>query len=591
MNSRRHPVIVWLLLISGFLAPLFCLGTYYIYLAELVAILSIAAIGLRQFVAFSNQLAFSQAAMMALGAYGTALLSTGLAPALPGPAGAVATLVLGILAGVAAATIIGAVIVYPALRLRGPYFSMVTIAFGWIVWRIAIEWVPVTGGDLGISAIPNFAMSVGLPQQAQYLLSIAVLALAIFITARVAGSAFGVLQAAHRSDPVALSALGVRAHLIKLLLFCLASAWGSVAGALFAMQQSYVNPNSFDIFDAVFLLIAVLIGGVRSSIGAIVGVAIIFILPEFLHVLGTYRLSFYAILVLVVLLLARNGLLADPRAEGWRQRGVRRSRAPPQEGTKLQPQAMMVEDISKCFGSLRALDCVSAKVEGGVVEGIIGPNGSGKSTLLDIVSGYVERDDGSVTLDGSELPRTGLDKVGRLQVLRTFQNSRNFDDLTCRENILVALAATRFRNRRTDLIRAIFGRMTAEDVGLIEPTLAEFGLKHEADTPAGKLSQGHKRLLEIARVVAAQPRVLLLDEPTSGLDDKEIAGVIHAVDRCKGRGVAVFVVDHNMDFISAVADQVTALSAGKVIACGTPAEVLANPAVIEAYSGSGTRSA
>lgn len=587
MSSQRRSFGVWIVLAAAFVVPLACLGTYYIYLAELVAILSIATIGLRQFVAFTNQLAFSQGAMMAIGAYSTAILSTSTL-SLQGPGGVVGALALGAIAGVAASALVGAVVVYPALRLRGPYFAMVTIAFGWIIWRIIIEWVPVTGGDLGISAIPNLAAPMGLPAQAQYLLSIAFLALAGAFTGRVASSAFGVLQAAYRADPVALSALGVRAPMVKLLLFVIGSAWGGVSGALFAMHQSFVNPNGFEIFDSVFLLIAVLVGGVRSSLGAIVGVAIIFVLPEFLHIFDTYRLSFYAVLLLVVLLVARNGIVPDTRAESWRRRPRRRgARQNAPNDALSQRRNLVIEDISKCFGSLRALDQVSLAAAGGSVAGIIGPNGSGKSTLLDVICGYVERDGGSVTLDGKELPRTGLDEIGRLQVLRTFQKIRNFDELTCRENILVARAATRFRDRSIGLLGAILARMTAEDDDAVGQMLEDFGLKSDAETLAANLSQGHRRLLEIARIMAAEPHVLLLDEPTSGLNDREIADIKRAVLGCKRRGLAVIVVDHNMEFISAVSDHVTALSAGKVIAKGDASAVLASPTVREAYTGSG----
>lgn len=588
MSWPRNIPIGWLILIIVLPAPLLCFGTYYLYLAELVVIFSIAGVGLRQFVAYTNRLAFSQGAMMAIGAYSTALISTAGAQIVSGPAGTVAALAAGALVGMFAAALLGSLLVYPALRLRGPYFAMVTIALAWIVWRIAVEWTPVTGGDLGISAVPNLAVALGLPPQAQYFLSAALLAAAILVIGRIAGSGFGMLQAAYRADPVALSALGVRADLVKLLLFILCSALGGLAGALFAMHQSYVNPNAFEIFDSVFLLIAVLIGGVRSSLGAIVGVTIIYILPEFLHGLEDYRLSFYAVLLLTVLLIARDGLLRDAGGEPWRKRLTRRSPARDAEpAARAEAPRLTVANVTKCFGSLRALDGVSLAAGGGAVEAIIGPNGSGKSTLLDTICGFVERDGGSVALDSAELPPAGLDALARLGVMRTFQTVRNLDELTCRENILVALVASRFRNRRIDILRAVFSHLSRKDEQVSSQMLREFGLGQVAEVRAANLSQGHRRLLEIARVIAASPDVLLLDEPTSGLDDREVGEVISAVRRCKARGMAVVAVDHNMKFVSAVADHVTALEAGKVIAEGSAAAVLADPAVVKAYTGSG----
>jgi len=580
--------IPFLLIVIALAAPFVLPGTYYIYLAELVVIYAIAALGVRQFLATTNQLVFCQSAMMAIGAYSFALTARQFGDGITG-------LFIGLVAGLIISGAVSMALIFPALRLRGPYFAMITIAFGWIVWRTAIEWTAVTGGDLGISAIPNFAAALGLPPSAQYVASLAVLAAVSGILWRIGNSAFGVLQLAHSVDTMALAALGVRVDHIRLIAFVAGSCIGALAGAFFAMHQAYINPNGFEVFDSVSLLVAVLIGGVSRQVGTVIGVIAIYIAPEFLHALDAYRLLFYGALVLLMLNFAREGLLRDNRSQIWRR---------PFHGTgavgglvswleELHPGPrhthLKISGVQKHFGTIRALGGVDLDVRAGEVHGVVGPNGSGKSTLLDVASGLVPRDGGSVTLNDLKLPREGVDRIARYDMLRTFQKIRNFDTLTCRENVLAGIVAQRFRTSTFGIFRAMANRVATRDEERAQAILGSLGLAAHSDDLAAALPQGRRRALEIARILAAGPRVLLLDEPTSGLSRDERDEIARAILLCRDHGIAVILVDHDMELIEHLCDQVTALSVGRVIAQGSPQAVLADERFKADYFGGGER--
>lgn len=237
-----------------------------------------------------------------------------------------------------------------------------------------------------------------------------------------------------------------------------------------------------------------------------------------------------------------------------------------------------VQNVSKAFGGIHALNSCSISVEEGSITGLIGPNGSGKTTLFNVITGYEKVDTGTIRLRSQMITNVKPDKVFRLGIGRTFQLTRIFPRLTVMENMHVAA--------QREGIKELLSRWSSTHEQKRAQELLDFvGLSKLKDMPAANLSYGQKKLLEFAFVLIAEPQVILLDEPAGGINPTLIHQVAERIRTLNKQGVTFLVVEHNMEFVMGLCEKVTVMHRGANIAEGTPQEVRANPAVLEAYLG------
>ena len=577
-------VVAWLL-------P-YGLNSYAIHVVDVALIFAILAIGMGLAMGIAGQINLAQVAFFGVGAYATAILTTREGYGF-WPAAALAML---------AAAVIGFLVALPALRVQSHYLGIVTLglAIAFLNW---ITNAPIAGGAEGISAIPvppMFGINLFSEYLYYYLEAIAFLG-ALAFGLFVVRAPLGRRMRAMRDDALAAGAIGAEIPLLRMTAFVLASLYGGVAGVLYAGLIRYVAPETFSLATMFLLLAMVIIGGRQSLVGCVIGAIGLFLVREELTDFATSAQLAYGAVVVLMVVFAPTGLAGVPARlrAAWRKRhpqsSARAALRPFQPfpaaptASSSQTAILEVRGVGKRFRGLKALDDVSLTVLPGEIRGIVGPNGSGKTTLFNVISGLYKASAGQVLLDGrvvSGLPSYQLSQRG---VARTFQNLRLFGNLTVRENILVALDRTRTRSIwRYALWPIGVWRQDAALKGAAAALVDRFGLIDFAHAAPRSLPYGIQRRIEIARAMAAAPRLLLLDEPAAGLNGEEVGQLADIVRSIRASGVTVVLIEHNMGLVMSLCERVTVLSHGAVIAEGTPADVVATPAVIEAYLGDTT---
>jgi branched-chain amino acid transport system permease protein len=573
-----------IVVVGGAAVWYYSISPYFSRILALIGLAVVVACGLNLLTGVAGQLSLGHAGFYAVGAYTTALLTVRHGwPMLPTvPVAAVLCAALG------------AVMAASALRVRGPYLAMVTIAFGLIVHDVAVEFPEWTGGPAGVSPVPAPAVGAELTLTQVNAVILVLVALAVYTTSSLIRSRFGrALRAVHGNDLAAASA-GIPVVRMKRLAFVLSAVYAGVAGAFFAPVNSFVNPDPFTLELSILFLVMVIIGGTGTVWGPVLGAVALTLLDRSLSGIADYRLIVYGGVLLLALYVVPDGVAGTVR------RLVRRLRRragplPAAAPVELRPTwdavaagepLLRVESVSRHFAGLRALDDVSFDVHPGSVHAIVGPNGAGKTTVLNLVSGVDVPTSGRVVLAGEPLSGRSVHAVAADGVSRTFQNLALFADLTALDNVLIGLHL-RTRVRLAQALvrsRAVYreeDELRAEAMGLLEFV----GLADAALSRAGDLPQGHQRMLEVARALASRPRLLLLDEPAAGLNGTEVDELGRLITRVRDAGVTVLLIEHHMDLVLTVCDRVTVLDYGRVISEGSPAEVQRDKAVVEAYLG------
>lgn len=574
---------VVLLLILPLLQDPLQISDFLYFFVTAAAITALLTTALNLCMGFSGLLSIVHTGIFGVGAYCAGILATRLG----------LNTWLSMLGGVVGATLAGAVIAAISLRARALYFGMITLTFNLIIVGVAINAGKLTGGDTGLFGIPQpqlFGSDLG--SRGFYYLSLAVLAGALVLTRNLIRSRTGRSFLAVRESHDTASALGIAPFRTQLLAFTLSSVLAGAAGVLFATLNGFVSPTTADLSGGLILFIGVLLGGTGTVIGPVIGIALIVTVQHFLQNWAQYQQLVFGLVLLCAMLLIPAGVVgtwkrsrlgADPDAPGEPALEIAPVAEPPRQAPS--GPALSMTGISKRFGGVTALKSVDLEVDAGTVHGLIGPNGSGKSTLVSIATGALRADAGSIALFGDPAPGRPH-RAAAMGVVRVFQSPHIFERLSVLDNAMVGLHLDS-RQRLLDAVLRLpaFGRDERRLRGLARQRLAQVGLGELTGRPAGTLSHGQKRLLEVARCLGTRPRLVILDEPATGLTGQEVDSLASLITGLKRLGITILVIEHNVPFVMRVADRVTVLNQGTVLLAGDPSSVQQSPEVRAAYLG------
>lgn len=567
-----------------------------------------ATVGMGVYCGNSGVLSFGHLSFMAIGSYVSGLLTlptvlkhsvlpnlpdwlAQLQWALPG------ALVAALMVAVGVALLTGLLI----SRLEAASATIATLGLLIIVHGLIIGARDLTRGSQAFFGVPR---DTGLWLAAGA-------AIAVVIAARVfRDSVPGLKLRAARDDALAARSTGIAIERQRLLAWVISGAMVAVSGALLAHFLGTFSPQKFYFTDTFLLLAMLIVGGMGSVSGAVAGTALITLIAELLRhaegglqvfgmqtppLFGAAQIGI-ALAILLVMSRRREGLVGDrewdellaARRSGQASADTAKdtsagntladSRPAPapsttpaalDAGSRLEGQA-----LTRRFGGLVAVNAVDVSLQQGEILGLIGPNGSGKSTLLSLLSGVLAPSEGRLQLDGNSLLGLPAQTFARRGIARTFQNTRLFDSLSVRQNVLVAALHSWPKTSRRD------AETRADQL------LEELGLSAQASARADALSYGERRRVEIARALALSPRFLFLDEPAAGMNHDETADLMRRLQALRQRyALGIVIVDHDLPLITGLCDRVIVLNEGRLIAAGTPHAVQRDPAVVEAYLG------
>jgi ABC-type branched-subunit amino acid transport system ATPase component/ABC-type branched-subunit amino acid transport system permease subunit len=515
--------------------------------------------------------------------------------------------ILGAIIGVLATVPLGLVFGLPAVRTRGINLAIVTLGLGTCIELILFSNTDYTGGFGGtiIDELTLFGLDIdAAAHPTRYgLVALACLLVTSLAVANIRRGRSGRRLIAVRTNERAAAALGISVPGAKLYAFALSAAIAGLGGVLLAFRSTSITYTTFDAFTSITMVAYAMIGGIGFLFGPVLGATLApgafgaQVLDELGSGVGKYIPLIGGVSLMVLLLLNQNGVAKESIAQlAWVRNKLSgmlpflkpRPRAPrelPAEAqvTRVPEKTLEVCDLVVQYGGTVAVNDVSLAVRPGRVLGLIGPNGAGKTSLIDAVTGFTRMSPGAtLTLDGEDISRWSAARRARAGLGRSFQSLELFEDSTVLDNLRAASDPRDFGSYLRDIVWPVNVPLS----GAVVSAIREFGLTDDLDRQVEDLPYGRRRLLAIARAVATRPSVLLLDEPAAGLGDVESAELAHLVRRLASDwGIAVLLVEHDMNFVMNVCDELVVLDFGRKIAEGSPAEVRTNPTVIAAYLG------
>ena len=498
-----------------------------------------------------------------------------------------------------AAAVVGAIfailVILISLRATYLYFGMITLAVNLIAMEAVRHGGELTGGYNGLfgvfaPGIPSGMMSA----EGFYRVMITILILAYIVQRNLIFSGFGRNTMALRESSETATALGISPNMHRVKVFGVSGALAGLAGGLLSIQIGYAVADIGDLNNGLIFFVGLFLGGVGTLAGPVLGVALVAVIDFMIRGTGQYRTLVLGSILLLTMIVLPRGIVGTYRASRY---GSPRSREVlPGEADNyhldiavknvIKGEILLeAKDVVKHFGGVHAVDGISVQFKAGEVHGIIGPNGSGKSTLISALTRYHELTSGSVVLLGAEADKKPF-KVARNGVTRVFQIPHLFERVSVLDNVLTGM----YRRDKYSIFDAIFRtprylKANSRSVAEAKALLSLAGMLGMEELAAGSISHGQKRLLEVIRAVATEPKILILDEPATGLTQEEMHSLTSLIRTLAAGGMCVVLIEHNVAFLMDLADIVTVIQSGKVIAEGTPQEVQKNERVLEAYLG------
>jgi branched-chain amino acid transport system permease protein len=578
MPSWAPPLVLAVVII---LFPTFGVQSNVLRQVILISILTLLVSGLNLSLGYAGELSLGQAAIYAGGAYVSGYLG----------AHGHTDLLLQLVASAAAALLLGLLTGIPGLRLGNWALAMTSFFLVLLVPDILQALSHQTGGTFGLSGIESATLfGSTLNPKGFYVAATVVTALWLLVLRNLVTSRHGTAFRVLRESPILASSMGISVFRMKLSAYAIGALPAGLAGCLFANLDHYLSPSTFGFDLAISILAASVLGGSSSVYGAVLGAAILQIGPLESTSFQSYALVFYGALLLVggvVLSVGIAGLLNRLRTKAER-RWLPAPTALEYQG-ELLPEingtALKIDNVEKAFGGIKVLQGITLEAHPGQVTALIGPNGSGKTTLLNLICGYYRLDSGHVLLGNDASPRTPF-RIARAGVARTFQTPSIPPGIS----VVDAIRSGRYSTQHSSFLSAIlrsrgYRRTQAEDSAETARVLTLVGLADLAYEEAATLPLGTRRLLEVARALIGQPRILLLDEAASGLDEDEVDRLAALLLRIRDAGGTVVLVEHNFRLVLALADQIHVLARGTIIASGPPALIESHPDVMTEYLG------
>jgi branched-chain amino acid transport system permease protein len=548
-------------------------NSYYQLMLTLVPIWAVLGLSWNLLSGYAGLTSFGHAAFFGIGAYTVtlALVKFDITPWIGIP--------LGMVVGAGAAFLIG----LPTFRLRGHYFALAMLAYPlailYVLQYLGFQEVSIPMKRENPAAFLQFA-----DPRIYTVIAVFLAALAAAVSMAVENSRFGLALLAIKQNELAAEAAGINARRWKMQALVLSGALAAAGGGLYACVLLVVTPEAvFGVLVSAQALVVTLFGGVATLWGPLIGAVVLIPLAETLNaelgnVIPGIQGVVYGGAIIGIMLIAPEGLFWTIQDRWFRPAAppVLAAR-PPISGTRVVPAGghtgpiLEVRGLSRAFGGLRAVDDVSFTVNHGEILGIIGPNGAGKTTLFNVLNGVLSADAGEAVFEGKRITGRKLFEICRMGVGRTFQVVRSFPRLPVLDNVVIGAYGAGFADQ--------------EAIAAAQDALARTGMSHLAQTPAGRLTNKELRLMELARALAAHPRILLLDETLAGLGREECDALLDVLQHLRENGMTVVIIEHTMHAMMRIADRFLVLDHGAVLAIGAPREVVENRDVIEAYLG------
>jgi branched-chain amino acid transport system permease protein len=602
--TKRRPFLVEALLVLALIVAPYVLpwlgfapGT-----VNQILIWGLFGIGFDILFGYTGLLSFGQSALYGTGGFIVAYLLIN---------NLISNVILALLIGTIGAAAVGVLIGIVALRRTGIYFAMITVAIAEMFFFLENSPLSAwTGGENGLAGVPapsfslgGYSYEVGTGWSMYHFLAVCYF-VAMALALRIVRSPVGVIFRAIRDNPLRARAVGHAVGRYKLTAFVIGAAYSGFAGGLLGVLQGFMPPDAFTFDTSGQLVMQSAIGGTGTLFGPLLGAAVWLYLRDFLQsVIGlgaAWKLVLGTVFVLLVCFL-RRGLIGGlwtlverfikhPHDSALEEAPVLATTPPPaaaslpprrQESSFTGP-VLETRGLTKSFGGLVANRDINFTVEQGELRGVIGPNGAGKSTFFKMLTSEMAPTSGRILFHGRDITGMDVADVCQLGLTKSYQVNQLFSALTLRENVVIAALAERRGSFSLDMFHSLdhVSGLTPR----VEETLALVGLSGRADVPVAELAYGEKRRLEIGLALAASPSLLLLDEPLAGMSPRERAETVQLLRNIR-RGRTLVVVEHDMDAVFELAERITVLHEGAVLAEGTPKEIQHNSFVQEAYLG------